>query len=140
MQGDGFAPRQGYGHQVVAAFGFHHAHPALAGWIDQAVGEGPVPGFHQSPGRRPWGTGWVDGQVVEAPVTVVNQHQVGSCHRKDASPVFVDAAPQVPVAWGELDGLGVGVPAPRWRWPDQQGGAALFVGPLLQPKQPAPFQ
>ena len=140
MQGDRFAPRQGYGHQVVAAMGFHHAHPALAEWIDQAVGEGPVPRIHQSPGRGPWGAGWVDGQVVEATVAVVNQHQVASCHSKDASAVFVDAAPQVPVAWGELEGLEVGDAAGRWRWLHQQGGASLFVGPLLQPKQPAPFQ
>jgi hypothetical protein len=133
----GFAAAQGHGHQVVAAPLLHHADPALARAVDQAVGEG-APGVRV--GQALWFTGWgsrlrIKAAVPEAAVAIVHPHQIGALHDVGAAAVFVHPAAQIPVARGELD-CGLGLFGRR----HQQGGAAALMGPLLQPEQPASVQ
>ncbi len=106
-----FTPLQGHGHQLIKSAGLHHPDPAPPPPIDQPIGEGALPRLGEPHGRRPRLVGL---KPPEAAIAIVHHHHQLSCagsgcfpvHRHHAAAVFMDAAAQVPLAWGELDRLG----------------------------------
>ena len=104
VQGHRFAAQQGHRHQLVAAVRLHHTDPAVAPSIDQATAEGPGGG----PGERDRLVGGCPSraqvQAPEAAVPVIDKHGDGlACDLPQGAgptPIAMDAAAQVPVAWG----------------------------------------
>ena len=134
VQGLGLAAQQRHRHQLILAARFQYADPAIAGWIDQAATErsreAPIASGRGEPLRLL--IALAEGELPQAAIALVHEHGHGLtagklADRAGSTAVFMHPAAQVPEPWRELLRRLIG-PAAR-----HQRGAALLLGPLLQP-------